>query len=209
MTAPRLAPASHAPPIQLGDPWKSPSPSSAPEDRPALSKSPNKSSAQPTDRIQGRCENRLLLTRTRDLTPIFQGRSPCFLIVPKACLAIAKDLNDLPLPISSLLQEYADVYPDELPRGLPPVRGIEHQIEFVPGASLPNRAAYRASPAETAELQKQVEDLMDKGYVRESLSPCAVPVILVPKKDGIVAHVRRLQGNQPDNCEVPPSHPSP
>ena len=38
---------------------------------------------------------------------------------------------------------------------------------------------------ETKELQRQVEELMSKGYVRESLSPCAVPVIFVPKKDGI------------------------
>ena len=74
--------------------------------------------------------------------------------------------------------------PDELPDGLPPLRGIEHQIDFVPGSSLPNRAAYRTSPEKTKELQKQVQELLDKGYVRESLSPCAVPVILVPKKDG-------------------------
>ena len=43
---------------------------------------------------------------------------------------------------------------------------------------------YRANPEETKEIQRQVEDLMSKGFVRESLSPCAVPVILVPKKDG-------------------------
>ena len=82
------------------------------------------------------------------------------------------------------LEEFKDVTLDELPSGLPPVRGIEHQIDLMPGTSLPNRAAYRASPEETKELQRQVQDLLDKGYVRESLSPCAVPVILVPKKDG-------------------------
>uniref|UniRef100_A0A2N9HSD9 CCHC-type domain-containing protein n=1 Tax=Fagus sylvatica TaxID=28930 RepID=A0A2N9HSD9_FAGSY len=67
---------------------------------------------------------------------------------------------------------------------LPPIRGIEHQIDFVPGAAIPNRPAYRSNPEETKELQRQVEDLMSKGYVRESMSPCAVPVLLVPKKDG-------------------------
>jgi hypothetical protein len=55
---------------------------------------------------------------------------------------------------------------------------------LVPGASLPNRAAYRTNPEETKEIQRQVEELMKKGYVQESLSPCAVPVLLVPKKDG-------------------------
>ena len=68
--------------------------------------------------------------------------------------------------------------------GLPPIRGIEHQIDLIPGASLPNRAPYRTNPEETKEIQRQVQELLDKGYVHESLSPCAVPVILVPKKDG-------------------------
>jgi hypothetical protein len=49
---------------------------------------------------------------------------------------------------------------------------------------LPNRAPYRTNPEETKEIQRQVQELLDKGYVRESLSPCAVPVILVHKKDG-------------------------
>ena len=84
----------------------------------------------------------------------------------------------------SLLKEFGDVFPNEIPSGLPPIRGIEHQIDFVLGAAIPNRPAYRSNPEETKELQKQVSDLLDKGYIRESLSPCAVPVLLVPKKDG-------------------------
>ena len=61
---------------------------------------------------------------------------------------------------------------------------MEHQIDFVPGASLPNRPTYRTNPVETKELQKQIGDLLEKGYIRESLIPCAVTVLLVPKKDG-------------------------
>jgi ribulose bisphosphate carboxylase small subunit len=68
--------------------------------------------------------------------------------------------------------------------GLPPLRGIEHQIDLISGASLLNRAPYRSNPKETKEIQHQVQELLDKGYVCESLSPCVVPVILVPKKDG-------------------------
>jgi hypothetical protein len=49
---------------------------------------------------------------------------------------------------------------------------------------LPNRAPYMINPKETKEIQRQVQELLDKGYVRESLSPCVVLVILVPKKDG-------------------------
>ena len=72
----------------------------------------------------------------------------------------------------------------EVPLELPPLRGIKHQIDLIPRATLPNRAAYRTNPDETKEIQRQVQDLLDHGYVRESLSPCVVPVLLVPKKDG-------------------------
>ena len=65
------------------------------------------------------------------------------------------------------------------PPNLPPIRGIEHQIDLIPGASLPNRAPYRTNLEETKEIQRQVQELLDKGYVRESLSPCAVPVMCV------------------------------
>ncbi|PKI74718.1 hypothetical protein CRG98_005045 [Punica granatum] len=53
-------------------------------------------------------------------------------------------------------QEYEDVFPEETPHGLPPIRGIEHQIDFVPGATIPNRSAYRSNPEETKEFQRQV-----------------------------------------------------
>jgi hypothetical protein len=76
------------------------------------------------------------------------------------------------------------VFPKEVPLGLPPIRGIEHQIDLIPGTQLPNRAPYRTNPDETKEIQRQVQALPDKGYIHESLSPCSVPVLLVPKKDG-------------------------
>ncbi|XP_010525370.1 PREDICTED: uncharacterized protein LOC104803186 [Tarenaya hassleriana] len=86
--------------------------------------------------------------------------------------------------ISRLLDQFRDVFPEDIPAGLPPIHGIEHQIDLVPGASLPNRPAYRMNPEKTKELEKQIRELLGKGYIRESLSPCAVPVLLVPKKNG-------------------------
>ena len=93
-------------------------------------------------------------------------------------------VSSVPPAVTNLLQEYEDIFPVEIPLGLPPMRGIEHQIDLILGATLPNRAAYRTNPEETKEIQRQVQDLLDCGYVCESLSPCAVPVLLVPKKDG-------------------------
>ncbi|XP_039047265.1 uncharacterized protein LOC120187672 [Hibiscus syriacus] len=92
--------------------------------------------------------------------------------------------TDLLVSISSLLQEFEDVFLDETPSGLPPIRGTQHQIDFIPGATIPNRPTYRSNLEKMKEIHKQITELMEKGYIRESLSPCAVPLLLVPKKDG-------------------------
>jgi hypothetical protein len=93
-------------------------------------------------------------------------------------------LTSIPSVAAHVLQEYSDVFSEETPAGLPPLRRIEHQINLVPGLALPNCPAYQTNPEETNEIQRKVQALLDKGYVCESLSPCVVPIILVPKKDG-------------------------
>jgi hypothetical protein len=104
------------------------------------------------------------------------------------CSQVLFSLEDITTPLSrtitNLLQEFKDVFSVEIPPGLPPLRGIEHQIDLIPDASLPIQAAYRTNPEEMKEIQQQVQELLDNGYVRESHSPCVVPVILVPKKNG-------------------------
>jgi hypothetical protein len=73
------------------------------------------------------------------------------------CRQVLFSLEDIttPLPrtITNLLQEFKDVFLAEIPLGLPPLRGIEHQIDLIPGASLPIRAAYRTNPEEMKEIQ--------------------------------------------------------
>ena len=123
--------------------------------------------------------------KASEIKNAFYTNRPMFVLLYKEACFNTNELDDcLPSVVVSLLQEYEDVFPHDVPSGLPPIRGIEHQIDFVPGAAIPNRPAYRSNPEETKELQRQVEELMAKGHVRESMSPCAVPVLLVPKKDG-------------------------
>jgi len=66
--------------------------------------------------------------------------------------------------LSLVLDEFKDVF-QEPPKGIPPLRGIEHQIDFIQGSSLPNRPTYRSSLEEAKEIQKQVNELLEKGWV--------------------------------------------
>jgi hypothetical protein len=130
-------------------------------------------------------EGLVLMTRKGDLKELSEPNAMFFVLLYKDTLLSTSNLpSTLPSIVFDALQEYEDVFPAEVPPGLPPNRGIEHQIDLVFGASLPNHAAYNTNPKEIKDIQQQVEELIKKGYVQESLSPCVVPVLLVPKKDG-------------------------
>uniref|UniRef100_A0A2N9G5D8 Protein kinase domain-containing protein n=1 Tax=Fagus sylvatica TaxID=28930 RepID=A0A2N9G5D8_FAGSY len=72
-----------------------------------------------------------------------------------------KEPTEIPPSLIPFLKEFSDVVPEEISHGLPPMRDMQHCIDL-----------------------RQVEELIEKGLVRESMSPCAVPALLVPKKDG-------------------------
>ncbi|KAL3715744.1 hypothetical protein ACJRO7_007483 [Eucalyptus globulus] len=83
----------------------------------------------------------------------------------------------------AVVQEFPDVFPKELP-GLPPEREIEFVIELAPGTEPISKAPYRMALSELKELKVQLQELLDKGFIRPSASPRGAPVLFVKKKDG-------------------------
>jgi len=85
---------------------------------------------------------------------------------------------------SIIVNEFKDVFPDDLPSELPPRRDVDHRIELEPGQQPPSRPTYRMSQPELDELNRQLTELMSKGHIQESKSPYGAPVLFVKKKDG-------------------------
>ncbi|KAL4021638.1 hypothetical protein IC575_020444 [Cucumis melo] len=100
-------------------------------------------------------------------------------------LASVVDTREVGVSLSSepVVRDYPDVFPEELP-GLPPHREVEFAIELEPGTVSISRAPYRMGPAELKELKVQLQELLDKGFIRPSVSPWGAPVLFVKKKDG-------------------------
>jgi hypothetical protein len=81
-----------------------------------------------------------------------------------------------------VVNEYDEMFQE--PKGLPPKRGIKHEIQLQQVCPLPNIGMYRMLVMESAEIKKQIQELLDKGVIVPSTSPCGSPIVLVPKKDG-------------------------
>ncbi|KAL5845609.1 hypothetical protein ACOSQ3_009133 [Xanthoceras sorbifolium] len=79
--------------------------------------------------------------------------------------------------------DFSDIFPEELPN-LPPVREVEFVIDVIPGTTPVSIAPYRITPAKLKELKLQLQELLDKGFKRPSVSPWGAPVLFVKKKDG-------------------------
>ncbi|KAG8500940.1 hypothetical protein CXB51_002866 [Gossypium anomalum] len=82
-----------------------------------------------------------------------------------------------------IVREFRDVFPEELP-GLPPNREVEFGIDLLLGTAPVSIAPFRMAPKELVELKAQIQELLDRGFIRPSVSPWGAPVLFVKKKDG-------------------------
>ncbi|XP_061993791.1 uncharacterized protein LOC133711705 [Rosa rugosa] len=131
--------------------------------------------------------NFLTLSRSeRELEVEIKEALACCPIVMKGILTTEQELKETQIPekVQPIIRAFQKLVSEDLPDELPPMRNIQHRIDLIPGSSLPNLPHYRMSPKENEILREKIEDLLRKGFIRESISPCAVPVLLVPKKDG-------------------------
>jgi len=81
--------------------------------------------------------------------------------------------SNIPLEVTLVIDEFSDVFPEDVLNKLPLMHNIQHVIDLVPRSSLPNLL-----------LKRQADELVEKSFIRESMSPCAVSALLTPKKDG-------------------------
>lgn len=89
-----------------------------------------------------------------------------------------------PREVKKLLERYKGIVGERKPETLPPFRDVNHCIDLIPGSTFPNKSAYKLTPNQNEELARQVHELLEKEFIRKSISPCAVPIVLAPKKEG-------------------------
>ena len=109
-------------------------------------------------------------------------------LISHGCIGFLASIKDTSVDVPSIdsirvVRDFTDVFPDELP-GIPPVREIEFSIDLIPGAEPISKAPYRMAPIELKELKEQLQELLDNGFIRPSVSPWGAPVLFVKKKDG-------------------------
>jgi hypothetical protein len=130
-------------------------------------------------------EHRVLLdisSRVIEINSPYQGATTLYLPQQEFLHSCAYPITDIKVKDIPVVCEYPDVFPDDLP-GMPPDRDIEFIIELQPGTTLIFKRPYLMPPNELAELKIQLQDLLNKGFIRPSASPWDCPALFVKKKD--------------------------
>nr|XP_025684673.1 uncharacterized protein LOC112785421 [Arachis hypogaea] len=108
------------------------------------------------------------------------GREGCqgYILLTANASGDAQNLDQIPI-----VRDFLEVFPEDIPE-FPPQREIEFMIELVPGAGPVSIVLYRMAPIELTDLKTQLEELLNKRFIRPSVSQWGAPVLLVKKKDG-------------------------
>lgn len=146
--------------------------------------------------ISNRPPIELCSMRAKDVRKAIKKNEQLFLLFVRVKKGQVHFINNINIsdpntdPISKkIVSDYIEVFPDDLPKGVPPKRFIEHHINLLPGTTPTFRNYHRLSPQDMDELKLHLKDLLDHGFIRESHSPYGAP-ILFAKKAGEVK--RRL-----------------
>jgi hypothetical protein len=130
-------------------------------------------------------EHRVLLdisSRVIEIDSPYQGATTLYLPQQGYFHSCTYAITNIKVEDIPIVCEYPDVFPDDLP-GMPLDRDIEFIIELQPGTAPISKRSYRMPPNELAELKIQLQDLLDKGFIRPSASPWGCPALFVKKKD--------------------------
>jgi hypothetical protein len=122
------------------------------------------------------CATPPLLSAVQAIKSVREG-AQAYLAYVQAKPEAQSKLEDIPVVCN-----YPDVFSEIM--GLPPDREIEFSIDLMPGTQPIHKAPYRMAPTELRELKEQLQELLDRGFIRPSVSPWGAPVLFVKKKDG-------------------------
>ncbi|XP_044472229.1 uncharacterized protein LOC123200910 [Mangifera indica] len=134
--------------------------------------------------IQGANEGEMMVIRRNWHVKNLPHEEQRFNIFQSRYTINGKEENEPSPLVQPVLTIFEYISPNELPPSLSPPRCIKHQIDLILTAPLPNKPAYRCNLKKTKELQRQVNEFIEKGYMRPSMNPCLKLALLVPRKDG-------------------------
>ena len=105
----------------------------------------------------------------------------------EAFLALVLDSKRGQIKLENIrvVKEFSNVFPEKI-MGFPPEREVDLSIDILPRMAPISRAPYRMAPTELKELKTQLQELLDKGFIRPSVPPWGTPVFFVKKKDDIL-----------------------